>query len=98
LFASIRKEIFNFFWWQKKQNHFLCNQRNRKLILALTLLLRFAEIASRGDARAKGMPAVVHLAKHQWKLLVIYTLQKENPIALGIFTAAGLTIIESDLW
>jgi DNA-binding HxlR family transcriptional regulator len=46
----------------------------------------------------KGMPAVVHLAKGQWKLLVIYTLQKENLKVSGLFTASGLTIIESDSW
>jgi hypothetical protein len=44
------------------------------------------------------MPAFVHLSKQSWKLLVIYTLQKENPKASGLFTASGFTIIESAPW
>jgi len=42
------------------------------------------------------MPAVVHISMQSWKLLVIYTLQKEKLKASGLFTASGLTIIESD--
>jgi hypothetical protein len=42
------------------------------------------------------MPAVVHLAKRQWKLFVFYTLQKENLKTSGLFTASGLKIIETD--
>jgi hypothetical protein len=44
------------------------------------------------------MPAVVHPAKRQWKLIVFYTLQKENIKDSGLFTAFGLKIIESDPW
>jgi hypothetical protein len=44
------------------------------------------------------MPAIVHLTKRQWKLFIFYTLQKENLKASGLFTASGLTIIESDFW
>jgi hypothetical protein len=46
----------------------------------------------------KGLPAVVHISRRQWKLLVFYTLQKENLKASGLFTAPGLTIIKSDPW
>jgi len=45
--------LFYFFWWQKKQNQFLCNQRNRKLILALRLSLRFTMIALRAKNSAR---------------------------------------------
>jgi hypothetical protein len=44
------------------------------------------------------MPAIVHISKHQWKLLVIYTLQKEKLQDSGIFTAFGLTFIVSNHW
>jgi hypothetical protein len=42
------------------------------------------------------MPAVKHISKHQWKLLAFYTLRKENLKASGLFTASGLTTIETD--
>ncbi|HUU27983.1 MAG TPA: hypothetical protein VM123_09235, partial [archaeon] len=45
-----------FFWWQKKQNHFFCNQKKQKLILAFKSFTPLRQARLRAGSLRKGLP------------------------------------------